>query len=307
MSLMSVFGEPPVDPIVSPLLMGYQGGEGMVRELARVAQPLGGAWNVPQTQLYNTPFNARAIPTSAQRYGTSLQILPLSSRAAADGEYNALPTARSGYGSEPVYSSSQLPSQQDEMRDISNVLGFTPTIETAKDSAQSQDDEGAVPDHIRKLFLGEDRPESQLKGKYGGDGKLYAERAMAERLRGAEDREEGEWLLKEEVASDKLQSQVNSQLSLQPMEEQLEKAVEINQEKARKAREMRRDALAELANYHQELLKQEKDSANQVKFLRAAHNYAQLAQKEMEDAVAKDIASQKVIQDSDHVSLDVTL
>jgi hypothetical protein len=314
-SLMGVFGNPPADPIVSPLMMGYQGGEGMARELARVAEPLGGAWNrawnVPQTQLYRRPYGANAMPYNDERRPSPSGYLPLSSLSENAGGLPYYPSANYpsanypsvNYPSARAASLAQMRSslmRQNEMRDISNVLGFTPQIDTPTEPSKARD-EAPVPDHIKKLFLGDDA-DSQRAAPYEDDSKLATERAIAQTLRGVQDREEGRWLLKEEAVSDKLQSSVSDELSLQPMEEQLEKAVEINDEKESKARVMRRDALAELANYHQELLKQEKTSSNQVKFLRASHNYAQLAQKEMQDAVDKDQASQRVIQQSDQVS-----
>eukprot|EP00287_Rhodomonas_sp_CCMP768_P006404 CAMPEP_0196733236 /NCGR_PEP_ID=MMETSP1091-20130531/12385_1 /TAXON_ID=302021 /ORGANISM="Rhodomonas sp., Strain CCMP768" /LENGTH=433 /DNA_ID=CAMNT_0042076597 /DNA_START=13 /DNA_END=1311 /DNA_ORIENTATION=- len=52
-TVLSIFSEQPADPILTPAFMGYDGGEGAVRELARIAGPLQGAFSpVSRDQLY---------------------------------------------------------------------------------------------------------------------------------------------------------------------------------------------------------------------------------------------------------------
>jgi len=126
--------------------------------------------------------------------------------------------------------------------------------------------------------------------------------ALASRLTDPQDREEAAWLLREDAAGHRLAALAALRRQRQGISEsQLKEEDRKLGDRLQKGKELERTAKVELRQYHSDLAAEEAWSRRQVQYLRATHNYAAMAQREMADAAETDKHSQELVAQSEQV------
>lgn len=328
-ALFEPFDGQPRDPIATPLFMGYDAQQRAVRELARIAGPLQSAFSpASQAQLYQSlhglstagPDGGRfLVGPGGQEY--ELEALPLSRRQGlADG---FVPVGDDKYDTEITrqalesYRRDQATAGDDALRQQAlGALGVgRPPFDPSYGSGDVDDDDitrkalesyrqelaAPVPDGVVQPValdahalpdIDGAKPEEAARKKRASMDKVHR---LYERLQNPRDRAAAKVLVREDAEARLMRSAVDRELPLKNLEGQMAKELRLTGIKMRDAQQVKQLGEQELARYHEAVQKSEKLEASNVHYLKATHNYAVEARKEVLDAQKRDVAAAKVL------------
>jgi len=319
------------DPIMSPLFMGYNAEQNAQKELARITGPLQGAFSpASQTQLYQ---NLRGLTTGGpdgNRYlvgpgGQEYEVeaLPLSRRQGlADGfepvgddKYDNVLTkqALESYREDQQ----QLRAADEEAPGAGNQpympsygSGDVDDDELTRKALESYRQELAAPvpaeveqpvalnAHALPVEGARGRSEDRALGGARRRASLDKVERLYQQLQNPRDRAAAAVLVREDAAAQQLRSAVDRELPLKNLEGKMAKELRITGLKIRDAQEVKQLGDQELGRYHDAVHKGETLETSDVHYLKAAHNYALEARKEVLNAQTRDVAAEKVLAGS---------
>ena len=331
-ALFEPFDAQPRDPIMTPMFMGYDAEQGAVRELSRIAGPLQGAFSPSaQTQLYQRLRGLTRAGPDGGRFvegpgGQLYQVdaLPLSRRQGlADGYVpvgdDAYDDALTRRALDEYKQDQQAQHDSTLRRDALGALGsgrqpFTPDYgsgdvdddEITRKALESYGQELAapVPEEVERpvalnahaLPVEDARADNKQRTAAQKRASIDKVERLYQQLQNPRDRAAASVLLREDADADALQAAVNKELPLQNLEGQMKKELRLTGLKMRDAQQVKQLGEQELSRYHQAVKDGEARDKSNVHYLKAAHNYALEARKEVLDAQRRDVAAAKVLQ-----------
>jgi hypothetical protein len=317
-ALFEPFDDPdisPQDPIVSPLFMAYDAGQGAAHELARVAGPLQGAFSTrSQAQLFQ---GLRGVDRSAP--GWELVEMP------QHRQLHGLGATGQEVPSDDELTRQALESYRQDLQQLPNgqseapgsfVPGFSG--DTAEDEitrkalesyrqelAASHLEEAAEPESkplvVDHVALDNDRLVLGAPVKRRGKGAVHRQASMRkvqrlyERLHNPGDRAVAAGLLREDAMADALKEAVDRQHSFRKLESSMQKELRLSALKIKDAMQVKQLGEQQLARYRDAVHTGEKLDADNVHYLKAVQNYAVEARAEVLDAKKRDVAAAQVL------------
>jgi len=322
------------DPIMSPLFLGANAEQNAVRELARITGPLQGAFSpASQTQLYQNlrglttggPGGGRfVVGPGGQEY--EVEALPLSRRQGmADGfepvgddKYDDALTQQA---LESYREDQRLPAadesafrQQEEIGKQpyapSYVSGDFDDDDLTRHALESYRQELAAPlpaeveqggpavldDHALPVEEGgRGRSHHRERGIARRQASLGKIERLFQQLQNPRDRAAAAVLVREDETAEQLRSAVGRELPLQHLEGRVAKELRITALKIRDAHKVKQLGQQELGRYHNAVQKGERLEASDVHYLKAAHNYALEARRDVLHAQTRDVAAERVL------------
>ena len=335
----ALFGDPfygetaPPDPVVSPLLMGYDAQQGAVNELARVAGPLGGAFSPDaQAQLMQglarrgwvveDVLSPRPLPDRAVQVRGLPSEDELQRQALASYEDHAQMLQGSALlGAEPSAYMPILPDYrsggtlpEDEMSSRKALASYRQGLASSDEKPVvldhlGMDEDGTLEMHAPSAAVGIGAavpgatagtrfPPAERRGLSGAARRrasLRQVQRLYSRLQNPRDRAAAASLVREDASATALRAAVAADASLHAQEGKAEKELRLTRLKIKDARQVAQLGRQELARYHAEMLAARAREAGNVHYLKATHNFAEEARKEVLDAQARDAAAAKVL------------
>jgi len=330
-ALFEPFDAQPRDPLMTPLFMGYDAEQNAARELARITGPLQGAFSpASQAQLYQRLHGLTSAGPGGGRFVEApggklyeVEALPFSRRQGlADGyipvgddAYDDAVTRRALDG----YRQDQQALQESSLR--RNALGAlgegrqplgadygtgdVDDDEITRKALESYRQELAapVPEEVEQpVALNAHALPEDVQSDYRArktarkQTSLDKVQRLYEKLQNPRDRAAATVLLHEDASANALQSAIARELPLQNLEGQMKKELRLTGLKMRDAQQVKQLGEQELVRYHKAVKEGEALDKSNVHYLKASHNYAVEARKEVLDAQRRDVAAAKVLE-----------